>query len=82
MMKGSDLRAWRKLHGLTQEGLRLTLDIGSRQTIHNWEKSDQPVPRLVELAILALQYFPDLKVGAGLSMAGWDHKEQRRRASD
>ena len=42
-MIGAELRAWRKRQGMTQEMLRVELDV-SRQTIVVWEASDKPIP--------------------------------------
>jgi transcriptional regulator with XRE-family HTH domain len=52
-MTGSDLKAWRKAIGWTQSHLMTELEVKSRQTVAAWEKT-QRLPRLVELAIVAL----------------------------
>lgn len=52
-MNGEDLQRWRKQNGWTQADLMQELEVTSRQTIRNWEKSEQ-IPRLVELAITAI----------------------------
>ncbi len=57
-MLGTDLPGWRARHGFTQDTLRMALGVKSRQTIITWEKSTDPLPRLVELALLALENFP------------------------
>lgn len=59
-MKGADLKIWRKLNGWTQTDLMKELEIGSRQTIIKWEGSDK-IPRLVELAIKAINELPDCR---------------------
>ena len=40
-------------------GLRIALGVKSRQTIITWEKATEPLPRVVELALLALENFPE-----------------------
>jgi len=52
-MQGIDLKNWRKKAGLSQVDLMRELGVSSRQTISNWENSEH-VPRLVELAVTAL----------------------------
>jgi DNA-binding XRE family transcriptional regulator len=58
-MLGTELPEWRKRNSFTQDTLRIALGIRSRQTIITWEKSTQPLPKLVELALFALEHFPD-----------------------
>ena len=58
-MLGTELPDWRKRNGFTQDTLRIALGVKSRQTIITWEKSTEPLPRLVELALLALENFPE-----------------------
>jgi hypothetical protein len=57
-MIGSELRDWRKRNRFTQDMLRGALGLGSRQTIISWEKSEEKIPRMVELALLALEHVP------------------------
>ncbi len=57
-MHGTELADWRKRNGFTQDTLRMALGVKSRQTIITWEKSTESLPRLVELALLALENFP------------------------
>lgn len=52
-MTGEELKTWRKKNGWSQSKLKNELEVGSRQTIVNWESADQ-VPRLVELAVIAI----------------------------
>jgi transcriptional regulator with XRE-family HTH domain len=52
-MRGADLKAWREARGWKQSELMAELDINSRQTVTTWENSEK-LPRLVELAIVAL----------------------------
>jgi DNA-binding XRE family transcriptional regulator len=59
MIRGTELKEWRKRNGYTQEMLRLALGIRSRQTIITWESSEQPISKAVELALLALEFLPE-----------------------
>jgi DNA-binding XRE family transcriptional regulator len=63
-MIGTELKVWRKRYGMTQEMLRVELDV-SRQTIVVWEASDKPLPRLTELALIALENVPDCRTTTG-----------------
>lgn len=56
-MRGIDIRALRKQLGWTQIQLMEELGVSSRQTLTNWEHSDE-VPRIVELAIRAISEIP------------------------
>lgn len=58
-MLGTDLPQWRAHNRFTQDTLRIALGIRSRQTIITWEKSAEPLPRLVQLALLALENLPE-----------------------
>ncbi|SFN38065.1 DNA-binding transcriptional regulator, XRE-family HTH domain [Bradyrhizobium sp. Rc3b] len=58
-MRGTELPEWRKRNSFTQDTLRIALGVKSRQTIITWEKQADPLPRLVELALLALENFPE-----------------------
>ena len=58
-MLGTDLPVWRKRHGFTQEALMIALGVKSRQTIITWEKSTAQLPKLVWLALLALEHVPE-----------------------
>jgi transcriptional regulator with XRE-family HTH domain len=52
-MRGEHLKIWRTKRGWKQADLMRELDISSRQTLTTWESSER-VPRIVELAIIAL----------------------------
>ena len=54
-MIGQDLRRWRDKHGFTQDTLRIELGIASRQTISSREASSEELPRLWQLALIALE---------------------------
>lgn len=65
-MTGSELKAWRKANGYeTQESLQRELGIGSRGTISAWENATDPLPRILELALIALQRVPESRVIGG-----------------
>lgn len=65
-MRGDDLRRWREQVGMTQRDLMVELDVASRQTIVTWEKSEN-LPRVVELAIFALDQIEPCRNRSGLS---------------
>lgn len=58
-MLGTELPEWRSRNRFTQDTLRMALGVKSRQTIISWEKSTEPLPRLVELALMTLERFPE-----------------------
>lgn len=65
-MNGTDLKAWRKRNGYnSQSSLLLELDVDSRTTISKWENSTTPLPRMLQLALLALELHPDMRVAFG-----------------
>jgi DNA-binding XRE family transcriptional regulator len=68
VMKGSEWAAWRKRLGYDVKKLMLELEVGSRQTINNWEKADK-VSRVLELALYAVENYPNCRqvFGEGIS---------------
>jgi transcriptional regulator with XRE-family HTH domain len=64
-MLGTDLPAWRKLQGFTQETLMIALGVKSRQTIITWEKSTEQLPKMVQLALLAIEHIPEARFSYG-----------------
>jgi transcriptional regulator with XRE-family HTH domain len=76
---GAELPEWRKRNHFTQDSLRMALGLGSRQTIITWEKSTEKLPRIVELALLALEHLPDQRTALGYSYATSDYPVQRAR---
>jgi DNA-binding XRE family transcriptional regulator len=58
-MLGTELPEWRSRNRFTQDTLRMALGVKSRQTIITWEKSTEPLPRLIELALMTLERFPE-----------------------
>jgi len=77
-MNGNDLKVWRTSKGWTQSDLMRELDIKSRQTIVKWEASDK-IPRLLYLAILAIDGLPDARLSGivGVRVADSDASRQR-----
>jgi transcriptional regulator with XRE-family HTH domain len=63
-MTGGELLAWRRRNDFTQLDLMAELNIGSRQTISSWENASE-VPRIVELAVIALELDLRLRQRAG-----------------
>ena len=59
-MLGTELPAWRKRNGFTQEALMSALGVKSRTTMISWEKSAEPLDNGTELALLALEHLPEL----------------------
>ena len=52
-MTGDELRAWRTRKALTQVQLAAQLEMTDR-TIIDYESGERPIPRVVELAVRAL----------------------------
>jgi DNA-binding XRE family transcriptional regulator len=83
MILGSDLKGWRRRNGYTQEMLRLALGIGSRQTVISWEKSDEPLSKTIELALLALEHLPEMcSFVAGKRYSAAEYSQQRKRQAE
>jgi DNA-binding XRE family transcriptional regulator len=80
-MLGTDLPEWRKRNRFTQDALRMALGLGSRQTIITWEKSPEKLPRMVGLALLALEHLPGERNVDGYGYAAADYPVQRARPS-
>jgi len=60
-MRGDELTQWRHRHGYTQGALMIELGIRSRQTLSTWENSNSELPRVWQLALKALETFPELR---------------------
>jgi hypothetical protein len=52
----------------------LELGISSRQTINNWEKA-AAVPRLAELALFALEHYPECRQAFGRKVTKMEARE-------
>jgi transcriptional regulator with XRE-family HTH domain len=77
-MKGSELVEWRQRNGYSQVDLMKEL-AKSRQTVSTWERPDAEVPRLVELALIALERHPDCRITAGQKATRQQAKEFGRK---
>lgn len=73
-MQGSDLKSWRKQHGLTQSDLALELEV-SRQTIVGWEAGGS----LPKILILALRELEKNRSIAGKRMSASQQRDTRLR---
>ena len=71
MMTGQDLKTWRKQHGyITPESLLNELDIKSGDVIARLENDERPLPRFLELTLIALTQLDDhLPLGAIIANA-------------
>ena len=58
---GKELRQRRKRLGYSQETFISELGIKSRQTLITWEKSGAELPRIVHLAVMALEELPECR---------------------
>jgi transcriptional regulator with XRE-family HTH domain len=56
-MTPAELVDWRTARGLTLDELAAQLDV-SRMTIWKWEHGRHPIPRLLDLALQALEQQP------------------------
>lgn len=74
-MNGADLKVWRRERSLTQIGLALELDV-TRQTVIAWENSVEPLPRVLQLALSALD---QSRTVAGKRMSAAEVKAFRKR---
>jgi transcriptional regulator with XRE-family HTH domain len=77
MMTGGELLAWRRRNDFTQRDLMAELAIGSRQTVSSWENASE-VPRIVELAVKALELDPGLRQRAGRKASAAEKRAFRR----
>lgn len=72
-MTGADLKAWRKRNRYRQEDLQRELELGSRSTISNWEASQDPLPRTIVLALMALENMPEARRIHGVKLGSvWE----------
>ena len=81
-MIGTDLPEWRRRNRYTQDGLKMALGIGSRQTIISWEKSPTKLSRLVQLALMALEKLPEAREVDGRRAGPAEHKEFEQKERD
>ena len=78
---GPDLRAWRKKHDMTQDMLRIALEVGSRQTIISWEKSEKRLPRYVQLALIGLEHADGHQFMTGYRFSASEARKARKQSS-
>lgn len=78
-MNGADLKSWRKANGYkSQAALQLELKLGSRTTLSSWENSEDELPRILILALMALERCPDLRLVTGERKSGASQINSRR----
>ena len=77
-MRGTDLREWRKRHRYNQYDLMKELGIQSRQTISTWENSNNELPRMLELALIALENVPDSQNIHGKRASAAERKRRKK----
>ncbi len=53
-MNGAELKEWRARNNFTQQKLAIALGV-ARPTIALWEKSSEPLSRMLALALVALE---------------------------
>lgn len=80
-MTGADLREWRKRHRMTQEMLRIALEVGSRQTIISWEKSTKRLPRYVHLALIGLEHADGHHFITGYRFSAAEARQARKQST-
>jgi DNA-binding XRE family transcriptional regulator len=78
---GADVREWRKKHDMTQEMLRIALEVGSRQTIISWEKSAKRLPRYVQLALIGLEHADGHQFITGYRFSAAEARKARTKSS-
>ena len=76
-MRGPDLKDWRKRQGFSQDDLMRELGISSRQTISTWENSDKELSRMLELALIALEEFPECRNWVGKKATADERKRMK-----
>ena len=74
-MRGIDLKERRKRLGYNQEDLMRELGIKSRQTISTWENTSESLPRILELALTALENIPQCRNLLGKRVSAAQRKE-------
>ncbi len=77
-MNGAELRQRRKRLGYSQQTFCAELGVKSRQTLVTWEKSEAELPRLVYLAVKALEDLPECRRVSGKSAKASERKAFER----
>ena len=78
---GAELKAWRKKYNMTQDMLRMALQVGSRQTIIGWEKSTKRLPRYVHLALIGLEHADGHQFMTGYRFSASEARKARKKAT-
>ncbi|CCD97219.1 hypothetical protein BRAO375_960053 [Bradyrhizobium sp. ORS 375] len=66
---------------MTQDMLRIALQVGSRQTIISWEKSTKLLPRYVHLALIGLEHADGHQFMTGYRFSASEARKARKRAT-
>lgn len=77
-MTGSELKEWRRAHGYTQEAFAAELEV-ARQTVVGWEKSHDPLPRML---LLALEALAQSRTVAGKRASASEQRKMRGRSDE
>lgn len=78
-MNGADLKIWRQHNGYkSQSALQMELELGSRATVSAWENSTEELPRILQLALIALEKNPEARNVHGSRKTGATHVNLRR----
>ena len=80
-MRGVDLKEWRKRHRYNQEALMMELGVHSRQTISTWENSPDELPRIVQLALQALDEIPEARNVGGTRISAAEKRRWKKQRS-
>ena len=76
--RGTEFAEWRRKNGYSLQTLAIELGVKSRQTVSNWEAKSE-IPRFVQLALLALDLAPELRVIAGKRPSAKERQQFRKR---
>ena len=80
-MKGSELKSWRERNGyFSQTSLMDELGIRSRTTMSSLENSEDSIPRVYLLALIALERHPELRTVASQRLPGATQRKARQLA--
>lgn len=81
-MRGVDLKNWRKEQGYSQKALMMELGVRSRATISGWENSAEELPRLVQLALRAVEDIPEVRNVSGRRTSIGEKRVWRKQRSE
>ena len=80
-IRGVDLKDWRKRHRYNQAALMMELGVNSRQTMSTWEKSSNELPRIIQLALWALEEIPEARYVDGKRPRTADKRRWKKQRS-